>query len=155
MFYTFQSNDLKTNANLLLFSTNRAIIEYMKRKTNRKINKFLIAFSAFALSLIGGLNVVFPAVAEEPNATSTPADGTDELIAPTSYEQYLNLTAPNDVAVNERYVAISDENVIYVYDSVDNLYREYTHENYKIAKMQFSDSGSLYFADETAKLYHK
>ena len=83
----------------------------------------------------------------------------DVLITPTSYEQYLNLTSPSDVAVNERYTAISDKNSIYLYDGVDGVYRKYTHakntDNTKndVTKLQFSSDGTLYFSDKSTSLY--
>ena len=49
------------------------------------------------------------------------------LLAPSSYEQYLALNAPADVAATDSLKAISDGNRIYIYDSADNLYRSYTH----------------------------
>ena len=119
----------------------------------KRNGKILIALSVFSLSLLGGLSISQTVKAENGSVTPSQKSYTNELITPTSYEQYLDLTAPIDVAVNERYTAIADGNTIYVYDTTTNLYREYAHANYKVAKMQFSDSGSLYFADETAKLY--
>lgn len=121
----------------------------------KKNGKILICSAVLSLSILGGITALQPtkpAKADE-FVTPMPTVYTSELVMPTSKEQYLDLTAPSDVAVNERYTAISDENIIYIYDSVLGFYRKYAHENYKIAKMQFSDSGSLYFADETAKLY--
>ena len=119
----------------------------------KRNGKILIALSVFSLSLLGGLSISQTVKAENGSVTPSQKSYTNDLITPTSYEQYLDLTAPTDVAVNERYTAIADGNTIYVYDTTTNLYREYAHANYKVAKMQFSDSGSLYFADETAKLY--
>ncbi len=119
----------------------------------KKNGKILICSAVLSLSILGGICDVETAQAEEDYVTPMPTVYTNELVMPTSKEQYLDLTAPTDVAVNERYTAISDGNIIYIYDSSLGLYREYSHENYKVAKMQFSDSGTLYFADETAKLY--
>ena len=119
----------------------------------KKNGKILICSAVLSLSLFGGITVFQTAKAEENYVTPMPNVYTNELVMPTSPEQYLALTAPTDVAVNERYTAISDGNIIYVYDSNLGFYREYAHENYKVAKMQFSDAGTLYFADETAKLY--
>ena len=64
------------------------------------------------------------------------------------------MTAPTDVAVNERYLAIADGNVIYVYDNDAEIYREYLHGGeHKVTKMQFADNGELYFCDESTFLY--
>jgi len=82
-----------------------------------------------------------------------------EMIAPSSYEQYLSLSAPTDVAVTKDYTAIADDNVIYVFDREDNLYRQYTHtvnnENTKntVTKLQFDQSDNLYFLDASTYLY--
>lgn len=119
----------------------------------KKNGNILICSAILSLSLFGGVCAVQTANAEGSYAAPTSTVQKDELIAPTSYEQYLELTDPSDVAVNERYTAISDGNVIYVYDNIDNVYREYSHANFDVAKMQFSDSGVLYFADEKAELY--
>ena len=83
----------------------------------------------------------------------------DALITPTSYEQYLKLTSPADVAVNERYTAIADKNSVYLYDGVDGVYRKYEHtqnadqSKNDVTKLQFSDDGSLYFSDKSTSLY--
>ena len=44
---------------------------------------------------------------------------TRSLLFPDTYEEYLPLQNPADVAVSENYKAIADDNVIYLYD-VDN-----------------------------------
>ncbi|MBQ5929258.1 MAG: hypothetical protein IIX02_00530, partial [Clostridia bacterium] len=78
-----------------------------------------------------------------------------KLLLPTSYEQYLDLTAPTDAAICEDYTAIADGNVIYVYDRKDGAYREYTHSvntdplKNNVTKLQFDQAGNLYFLDAT------
>ena len=72
---------------------------------------------------------------------------TTELVAPTSYEQYLALTEPADVAATNNSVAIADGNTLYVFDRVDNLYREYEHAA-PIDKVAFDGNGNLYFLSE-------
>ena len=54
---------------------------------------------------------------------------TDEtaLISPSTYQQYLSLTNPMDVAASSDYMAIADNNLIYVYDVADGEYRKYEH----------------------------
>ena len=79
---------------------------------------------------------------------------TDELIAPQTYEEYLPLTAPTDVAVSENYTAIADGNSIYIYDRQDGEYRKYTHGKESIpestvTKLQFDEYGTLYFLDSS------
>lgn len=82
------------------------------------------------------------------------SEKTDELIAPQTYEEYLSLTAPADVAVSENYTAIADGNLIYIYDRQDGEYRKYTHgdtgvpEN-TVTKLQFDEYGTLYFLDSS------
>ncbi len=82
------------------------------------------------------------------------SEKTDELIAPQTYEEYLPLTAPTDVAVSENYTAIADGNLIYIYDRQDGEYRRYAHgemnvpEN-TVTKLQFDEYGTLYFLDSS------
>ncbi len=83
----------------------------------------------------------------------------DELILPSSYEQYLPLSEPCDVSVTENYTAIADGSRIYVYDRRAGEYRCYEHtanedeSNNKITKLQFSETGELYFLDVSLFLY--
>ena len=121
----------------------------MKRYT-KKISYCALGFAcSFALGVLTLPNC-FTANAEEPK---------DTLITPTSYDQYLKLTSPSDVAVNERYTAISDKNSIYLYDGVDGVYRKYVHsqntDNTKndVTKLQFANDGTLYFSDKSTSLY--
>ena len=116
----------------------------------KKISYALLGFTA-TLSL-GFLSL--------PNCFTANAEGQkDALITPTSYEQYLKLTSPSDVAVNERYTAISDKNNIYLYDRVEGVYRKYEHNQNvdqsknDVTKLEFSDNGALYFSDKSTSLY--
>ena len=61
-----------------------------------------------------------------------------------------------DVAVNNAYMAIADENTIYVYDVADNEYRKYEHTlnqadptKNNIMQLQFYGNDGLYFLDGT------
>ena len=77
---------------------------------------------------------------------------TDVLIAPQTYEEYLPLVSPSNVAVSENYTAIADGNLIYVYDRQEEEYRQYTHGTSGVAesnvsKLQFDEYGTLYFLD--------
>lgn len=116
------------------------------KKTTRKI-----AYStlAFACSMVGALVCLRTETAVADTAQTT---ANDVLIAPQTYEEYLPLTSPRDTAVNERYTAIADGNRIYVYDSQAKAYQTYTHGDGKqqdvVKKLQFSDDGYLYYADE-------
>ena len=113
--------------------------------------KILSFFAIGAAALFGGISAFSLQNQGQAQAETPPKDG---LVSPTSYEQYLELTAPTDVAVNERYLAIADGNVIYVYDNDAEIYREYLHGGeHKVTKMQFADNGELYFCDESTFLY--
>jgi len=87
------------------------------------------------------------------NPTAQPeiqSSESDSLILPSSYEQYLPLDAPTGVAVCRNYTAVSDGNVIYVYDRADGEYRLYRHEeNRSVTNLQFSADGESW-ADQTA-----
>ena len=52
---------------------------------------------------------------QKARASADEATTTDELLLPTTYQQYLPLTAPTDVSVSEKYTAIADGNLIYFY----------------------------------------
>lgn len=135
---------------------------------NKKMGKIL---SVFTLSFCLGLSTVinggtFHALSSTPSLTAsaqttnaTQTNQADELISPTSYEQYLELTTPTDVAVNDGYIAIADGNVIHVYDKTDGVYRSYAHEAYidesknHVTKIQFADNGSLFFSDAIPSLH--
>ena len=78
----------------------------------------------------------------------------DLLFAPTSYEQYLPLTSPTDVAVSTRYTAIADGNQIYLYDNQETVYKVFTHTqngrpNDDVKQLQFCENGNLYYADNS------
>lgn len=106
--------------------------------------------SASSAAILLAHNKVNAAASEDTPAT--------QLLLPTSYEQYLHLNAPTDVAVNENFTAIADGNIIYVYDRAANVYREYTHNknsdpsSNNVKKLQFDEKGNLYFLD-AAYLY--
>ena len=90
-------------------------------------------------------------------ATGSTASG-DQFVTPYSYEQYLPLEKPSDVAITDSYVAISDGNKIYLYDKGNENYYVYEHGDatdpkYLIKKLQFSASGTLYFLDSNTDLY--
>ena len=51
--------------------------------------------------------------------TASATQGTEEkdyLVYPSTYEQYLPLSAPSDVAVSQNFTAIADGNSVYLYD---------------------------------------
>lgn len=80
----------------------------------------------------------------------------DALLLPQTYEEYLPLSSPTDVAVCENYTAIADGNRIYIYDKTAGEYQVFQHEKSGIAtqdevkKLQFSEGGKLYYADSSS-----
>lgn len=94
------------------------------------------------------------------NAARIQLDPTNaSLFLPETYEQYLSLDAPVDVAVCERYVAIAEQDVLYVFDRTEEtpVYHTYrhgpSHANAQISKIQFSDAGDLYLSDSLLGFY--
>ena len=83
----------------------------------------------------------------EPAAALTQENG---LLLPQTYEEYLPLTSPASIAVNESYTVIAEENFLYVYDRAENEYKKYAHEisgaAQEIKSLQFCEDGNLYFA---------
>lgn len=77
-------------------------------------------------------------------SASTPAA---QLISPTSYEQYLPLTAPTSIAATDKYTAIADGKTIHVYDRAAGVYREYTHTD-PVSQIVFDNEDNLYFLSE-------
>ena len=98
---------------------------------------------------------VMPFAAKSVGAVEAQASAsTERLIAPQTYEEYLPLTSPTDVAVSENYTAIADGSSIYVYDRQEGEYRKYAHgeENAPestVTKLQFDEYGTLYFLDSS------
>ncbi len=95
---------------------------------------------------------VMPFAAQSVEAQAS--EKTERLIAPQTYEEYLPLTSPTDVAVIENYTAIADGNAIYVYDRQDGEYKKFEHgeENAPestVTKLQFDEYGTLYFLDSS------
>ena len=82
---------------------------------------------------------------------------TAELISPfdydsgkvkrTAYEQYLALTEPTAIAVNNKYTAIADGATLYVYDRNANAYSEYVHTD-EITQLAIDDDDNIYFLSE-------
>lgn len=83
------------------------------------------------------------------------------LLAPDTYEEYLPLTAPSNVAVSEDYKAFADGNVVYLYDEDNGVYRMYEHNVFvsdktknNVTQLQFDKFQNLYFLDASTTLYH-
>lgn len=113
--------------------------------------KNFITKLCFAVALVCTAGIFTAISTQKAYAESEPSD---ILLAPTTYEQYLHLSSPTDIAVNERYKAIADGNIIYLYDSENSLYRQYAHQEHEIlskntvSQLQFDESGNLYFTDD-------
>ena len=89
-------------------------------------------------------------------SASTPIEQTT-LVAPNSYEQYLELThnanvKVSDVAVAENFTAIANDRTIFVYNRKQDAYSKYEHPE-KVTKLQFSEEETLYFLDSAMQLY--
>ena len=77
----------------------------------------------------------------------------EQLITPSTYEEFLSLTAPTDVAATDGYIAIADGSTLFIFDKDRNIWQEYSHANI-ITKLQFGSRDQLYFLDgQTNKLY--
>lgn len=112
-------------------------------KTNGRKNRILsLGLGATALFIAGVFSLdVFSAHAENGN--------TDKLFSPVSYEEYLPLTSPSDIAVSERYTAIADGNKIYLYDKTEQAYQTFTHSSANaVTKLQFDEEENLYYLDQ-------
>lgn len=120
----------------------------MKKKIGTVL--FLLAFTAAATSLAA------TALTEK---TASADSAPDTLVVPSSYEEYLPLKAPSDIAVCEDYTAIADGNAVYLFDRADGVYRKYEHTlntdgaKNKVTKLQFDENDNLYFLDASTYLY--
>ena len=128
------------------------------KRTKDFFTTAILSLSAAAAFLFGGAALSLAANATPASAEESAALG-DAFVTPGSYQEYLPLTNPKDVAVTDDYTAIADENNIYVYDALKNAYRTYTHAQNseqmmnQVTKMQFAQSGDLYFLDASSYLY--
>ena len=71
----------------------------------------------------------------------------DTLLSPLSYEEYLSLDEPADVAVTDGYTAIADGNRLHVFNRAKNEYRTLSMPSGTITKIQFDDNDNLYVLD--------
>ena len=112
-----------------------------------------------ALFLLGTAGAALPQTtisssAEDAAQTALLTTDNASLFLPESYEQYLELDSPTDVAFSQGYIAIADGSFIYVYDRAENIYRLYEHTaQVSVSKLQFSDAGRLYFSDTALGFY--
>ena len=113
----------------------------------------VLTFGALAISGAAVLRAENSAVAETPSVPFSQASATDEttLLSPVSYQEYLHLNAPTDVAASESYTAIADGNVIHLYHKKYG-YAQYTHGSvsgaqFDVIELQFDSENNLYFLD--------
>ena len=113
----------------------------------------VLSLSAFCFSGAAVLHATKTAVAETPTPALLQRSNTDEttLLSPNSYQEYLHLNAPTDVAATESYMAIADGNVIHLYHKKHG-YTQYVHGSgsgaqFDIIKLQFDSENNLYFLD--------
>ncbi len=129
------------------------------KRTLKLLSIGTLCAAIFAGTGISALN----AGAETGEQSAEPTAITHEngsLFLPSSYEQYLPLNNPTDVAVCENYIAVADSrqgengeySVIYAYTRADGSYSTYTHDA-KITKIGFSEGEKLYFSDTALHLY--
>ena len=104
--------------------------------------KTLCALALTALCAMGAgvLLAENPREAKVSAAAQTAAQTT--LVAPNSYEQYLELThnasvKVSDVAVTENFTAVANDKTIFVYNRKQGVYTQYSHPE-KVTKLQFS-----------------
>lgn len=82
-----------------------------------------------------------------------------QLLFPDSYEEYLPLQNPLDIAVSESYKAFADDNIIYLFDKANGVYQAYKHNvfsdeiNNTVTRLQFDKAQNLYFLDANTSLY--
>lgn len=74
-----------------------------------------------------------------------------ELFMPQSYEQYLPLTSPSDVAVSADYIAVADGTKVHVYSKTVGTYSSYEHSTGVNGVDFYGDK--LYFVDQQMKLF--
>ncbi len=119
----------------------------MRMSTKGKIR---IAGLSAALLLVAAVLCMLPASSLLPAAAET-VGGT---ALPPTYEQYLDLTSPKDVAVSETHIAIADGNKIYLYPRAGGKYRVFTQgaESASFGKIQLCGN-ILYYTDAAMGLF--
>lgn len=117
------------------------------RKTRATILSLLTLTAAATLTVAGFC------AQKAPLSASAEASQGECLVTPFSYEEYLSLTTPTDVAATDGYIAIADGNTLFVFDKDRTLWQEYVHTN-TITKLHFASRDELYFLDgQTNGLY--
>ena len=119
--------------------------------------KTLCALALTALCATGAGVLLAKNPTERTTAAAAQTAEQTTLVAPNSYEQYLELTNSasvkvSDVAVAENFTAIANDKTIFVYNRKQGVYTQYTHPE-KVTKLQFSEEETLYFLDSAMQLY--
>lgn len=128
------------------------------------MRKLLIPILAAACLLSVSFTAAF---AEDGTQGAVPqADGKAalSLLLPETYEQYLELTAPSDIAVSDEYIAIADKpalgsGILYLLDKTAEplAYRAYTHNTGTLSSLNLYEADGktfLFFLDTDNKLYY-
>ncbi len=115
-------------------------------KFSRTATIGIAGLAACALALTGGGLSMYARAAQltEDNAS---------LFLPSSYEQYLELQSPKDLAIDDGHIAIADGNHIYLCDREKQEWRVYTNgtDSSTFGKIQLVDD-LLYFTDASMQL---
>ncbi len=108
----------------------------------------LLLSTAFAASpFFSNTSASADETAEDPAAPAAATELTKEnasLVLPSSYEQYLTLANPTDVAFSDNYIAIADGSYLYVFSRANGTYSRYKQPDGTIAKLGFHGD-DLYF----------
>ena len=107
----------------------------IQKNYRKSILWFFLAFCCICACTIFA-NVYIKANADVKSSESTAST----LFLPSSYEQYLELQSPTDVAFSMGHIAIADGETLYVFDRAENRYNEtkLTDGN-TVAKLGFAD----------------
>ncbi len=119
---------------------------------NTKAKKTIAAAAALLLLLAAFFCVLLLPAPSSAHAQEASADAS--VFLPSSYEQYLELRAPKDIAVSDTHLAIADGNRIYIYARAGGKYNVFTHgaESSSFGQIQL-DGSTLYFTDSAMNLY--
>ncbi|HJB92538.1 MAG TPA: DUF5050 domain-containing protein [Candidatus Borkfalkia stercoripullorum] len=119
----------------------------------KKLITILIILAAVCALGTGALT------AHAENGKANGGNAETRLLLPSSYEQYLELESPSDFAVSERYIAVADKDIIYVYDKSDSIFATYTHtaSTSTLSSLNFYENGGscyLLFVDSNTNIYY-
>ncbi len=129
------------------------------------LRKLLIPILAAACLLSVSFTAAFAEDGTQGSAPQAEGEAALSLLLPETYEQYLELTAPSDIAVSDEYIAIADmpasgNSVIYLLDKAgaEPKYRVYTHSSTnKLSSLNLykaADKTYLFFLDTNNTPYY-